>query len=136
MRGLSRRVFQIMTKEQLEFYLNRKNVFGYNTEKNDKVIGWIKVYKLFPISGFFERFIDIAEPETVEKQMKIKREPYCVNIAQVTRESFDSDRYPSDEDYLLNVSYFFSTLDDVEKFLQELGYNLSEIKWKVDFDSL
>ncbi|MBN9380023.1 MAG: hypothetical protein J0H74_04630 [Chitinophagaceae bacterium] len=125
-----------MTKEQLEFYLNRKNVFGYNTEKNDKVVGWIKLSKLFPISGFFERFQDIADPKTVEEQMKIQREPYCVNIGQVTREAFDSDKYPGNDDYLLNVNYFFSNLDDVEKFIQDLGYDLSEIKWKVDFDFL
>jgi len=125
-----------MTKEQLEYYLNRKNVFGYNTENNDKVVGWIMLSKLSPISGFFERFKDIADPKKVEEQMKIKREPYCVNIGQVTREVFDSDKYPGNEDYLLNVSYTFGTLDDVEIFLKELGYDISELKWKVDFDFL
>ena len=78
-----------MTKEQLEFHLNRKkSAFGFNTENNDKIVGWIKLSKRFPISGFFERFVKIASPETVQEQIKIKQEPYQVNIAQVKREVY------------------------------------------------
>src|ERR1700761_4296129 len=106
-----------MTKEQLEFYLNRKNIFGYNTENDDKTVGWIKVHKRFPIQGFFERHEEIASAKKFEEQMKIKREPYRVNIAQVTREIFDSDGDVDNEDYLLNETYSFSALDDVEIFL-------------------
>jgi len=61
------------------------------------------------------------------------REPYHVNIAQVTREIFDNDKDMGNEDYLLNETYSFSTLDDVENFLKELGYNLATIKWGADF---
>ena len=68
--------------------------------------------------------------------MKIKREPYRVNIAQVTREVFESDKFAGNEDYLLNATYSFGSLDDVEKFLMDLGYNLSNIKWGADVDFL
>jgi hypothetical protein len=68
--------------------------------------------------------------------MKIKREPYRVNVAQVTREVFDGDKFPGNEDYLLNVTYPFGSLDDVEKFLKDLGYDLADIKWRADFDFL
>jgi hypothetical protein len=126
-----------MTKERLEFYLNRqKSVFGFNTENDDKIVGWIQLFKRFPTEGFFEKFAKIASPETLEEQMKIKREPYRVNIAQVTREVFDGDKFPGNEDYLLNVTYSFSTLDDVERFIKELGYDLANIKWGADFDFL
>ena len=127
-----------MTKERLEFYLNRKkSVFGFNTENDDKIVGWVKLFKRPPMSGLsFARFKEIAEPKMVEEQMKIKSEPYRVNIAQVTREIFDGDKFPDNEDYLLNVTYSFSTLDDVERFLKELGYDLADIKWGADFDFL
>lgn len=125
-----------MTKERIEFYLNRNNTFGFNTENDDKIVGWIKLSKLFPIQGFFEKFAHMADPETLEKQMKIEREPYCVIISQVTREVFDSDKYPSNEDYLLNTNYRFATLDDVEYFLKALGYDLANIKWGADIDFL
>ena len=125
-----------MTKYQLEFYLNRENVFGFNTENDDKIVGWIKLFKVFPIHGFFERLVDITDSEIFQKQLKIKNEPYRVNIAQMSREIFDGDRFPGNENYLLNVTYFFSTLNDVEVFLKELGYDLSNLKWGVDFDFL
>ena len=125
-----------MTKEQLEFYLNRENIFGYNTENDDKTVGWIKVFKIFPTEGFFERHVEIAGPEIFEEQMKIKREPYRVNVAQVTREIFDSDKDTDNEDYLLNETYSFSTLDDVESFLKGLGYDLTNLKWGIDFEFL
>jgi hypothetical protein len=125
-----------MTKEQLEFYLHRKNVFGFNTENDDNIVGWIKLSKRFPINGFFERFTDIAGSEKFQEQMKIKCEPYSVNIAQVTRAVFDGDKFPGNADYLLNATYSFVTLDDVGIFLKDLGYDLASIKWSADFDFL
>lgn len=125
-----------MTKERLEFYLNRKNVFGYNTENDEKIVGWITVYKQFPIEDFFERHAEIAGRKRFEEQMKIKNEPYLVNIGQVTREVFDGDKFPGNEDYLLNTTYSFGSLDDVETFLKELGYDLGNIKWGSDVDFL
>jgi len=125
-----------MTKEQLEFYLNRENIFGYNTENDDKTVGWIKVYKRFPMAIFFERHTEIAGQDIYEEQMKIKSKPYRVNIAQVAREIFDCDRDIDNEDYLMNETYSFVTLDDVEVFLKSLGYDLATIKWAVDFEFL
>lgn len=125
-----------MTKERLEFYLDRKNVFGINTESDEKLVGWIKLTKRFPSEGFFERHAEIAGPDEFEKQMKIKSEPYCVNIGQVTRGVFESDKYAGNEDYLLNETYSFGSLDDVENFLKELGHDLANIKWGTDIDFL
>lgn len=125
-----------MTKDRLEFYLNRKNVFGFNTENDGKIVGWIKLSKRFPIDGFFKKFAEIVGPETLQEQMKIKHEPYRVNIVQVTREIFDGDKFPENQDYLLNETYSFSSLDDVERFLKELGHDLVDLKWGFDFDFL
>jgi hypothetical protein len=125
-----------MDKKRLEFYLNRKNTFGYNTEDNEKIVGWILLRKRIPNTRFFEIVEEVDDPIGYRKQMKIKREPYSVWIAQVTRETFESDRFPSNEDYLLNVSYTFSNLDDVEGFLREMGYDLANIKWGADLSFL
>jgi len=125
-----------MTTEQLEFYLNRHNSFGYNTENNSEIVGWIILKKLFPVPGFFERFEEADDPERYRVQMKVKTEPYVVWIAQVPRAVFESDRYHVNEDYLFNVNYTFRSLDDVRDFLKEMGYDLSEIKWAADVDFL
>jgi hypothetical protein len=125
-----------MTKDQLEFYLNRKNVFGLNTDCNEKIVGWIKLSKLFPIDRFFERHLGVANSGKFQEQMKIKNEPYCINIGQVTRAVFDGDKFPGSEDYLLNETYSFSSLDDAETFLKDLGHELAEMKRGVDFEFL
>lgn len=125
-----------MTNDQLEFYLNRGNSFGVNTENNNDIVGWILLRKRFPISNFFERFDEAFDPELYRKQMKIKHEPYVVRVAQVTKEVFESEEGPDNDDYLLNENYTFSSLEDAGLFLKVLGYNLSELKWSVDFDCL
>jgi hypothetical protein len=124
-----------MDKKRLEFYLNRNNTFGFNTEDNEKIVGWIILSKRLPPARFFEIVEEADDPITYRKQMTIKREPYSVWIAQVTREIFESDKYGGNEDYLINVNYTFSNLDDVEGFLKEMGYDLSEIKWRTDLST-
>jgi hypothetical protein len=125
-----------MTNDQLEFYLDRKNSFGCNTENSNEVVGWVLLRKRFPIANYFERFDEAFDPERYRAQMQIKHEPYVVGITQVTREVFESDKGPDNDDYLLNEHYTFSTLEDAGSFLKGLGYNLSELKWRVEFDSL
>ena len=125
-----------MTIEQLEFYLNRHNSFGYNTENNGDVVGWIMLSKRFPSESFLKRFDESNDPATYRDQMKIKSEPYVVWIAQMSREVFESEKFPGNEDYLLNISYTFKSLDDVNSFLKEMGYDLSELKWATDVDFL
>jgi hypothetical protein len=68
--------------------------------------------------------------------MKIKRNPYWVNITQVTREVFENDIYTGTEDDMLNVTYSFGSLDEVERFLQDLGCDLTDIKRVADVDFL
>ena len=50
-----------MTNERLEFYLYRNNSFGYNTENNSEIVGWITLTKRFPAAGYFERFDEAAD---------------------------------------------------------------------------
>ena len=122
--------------EQLDFYLNRKNSFGFNTENNEDVVGWIILRKKFPNPHFLELIKESEEPEMHKAQMKIKNEPYLVWVAQMKRENFESDKFPGEDDCLLNTSYTFKTLEDVDGFLKEMGYELSAIKWAADVDFL
>jgi hypothetical protein len=63
--------------------------------------------------------------------------PACTKSDKsTTRGVFDGDKFPCNEDYLLNTTYSFSSLDDVESFLKELGYDLANIKWGADFEFL
>jgi hypothetical protein len=125
-----------MTKDQLDFYLSRKNTFGYNTRNDDQRVGWILLSKRFTKPRFFELVSETEDPRGYWMQRRIEAQPYWIRMAEVSRAVFDSDDFPENEDYLLNVSYSFRTLDDVERFLKELGYDLAEIKWRADVDLL
>jgi len=125
-----------MTKEQLEFYLNRNNTFGYNTRNDDQQVGWILLFKRFTKPKFFDLVSEEEDPRGYRLQRRIEQEPYWVRIEEVTRAVFESDRYAQEEDYLMKAYYSFRTLDDVELFLKELGHNLAEIKWGADVDFL
>lgn len=125
-----------MTKELLEFYLNRKNVFGFNTYNEDQKVGWILLSKRFPTPKFFELVSEEENPRGHQRQRRIQQEPYWLMIEEVTRAVFESDRFPTENDYLLKIGYSFRTLDDVESFLKEIGFGLAEIKWGADIDFL
>lgn len=122
-----------MTKEILEFYLNRKNTFGYNTENDENFVGWIKVYKLFPMK---DSTAALGGAPVMRERSEIIKKPYKVNIEKVTRNVFEGDRFPTNGDYIIKESHSFESLDQVEQFLLKIGYNLSDIKWAVDFDFL
>lgn len=123
-----------MNKEQLEFYLNKGIMFGYNTINNESNIGWVLISKQFPTNNFFERFTEYDNPELYKDQLKIKLEPYRVRIAELKREIFDSDRSISNEDYTLNENYSFKTLNEVDIFLRKLDLDLSLIKWSSEIE--
>jgi hypothetical protein len=125
-----------MTKDQLDFYLNRKNTFGYNTRNDAQSVGWILLSKRFAKPRFFELVSEAEDPRGYWMQRRIEAQPYWIWMTEVPRAVFDSDGFPENEDYLQNVSYSFATLNDVERFLKELGYDLAEIKWRTDVDLL
>jgi hypothetical protein len=130
-----------MTNEQLEFNLNKGRSFGYNTESNADLVGWMILSKRFPIPRFFELFETFDKPDmydqhTYQKQVKIRDEPYLIVIEKVTRQVFESDKRLGPEDQLLVESFTFSTLEEVSRFFKERGYELSEIKWTSDLEFL
>ena len=57
-----------MTREQLEFYLNRKNVFGFNTHNDSKKVGWILLHKRFPTPKSFELVNEAEDPLGYRRQ--------------------------------------------------------------------
>ena len=82
-----------MTKNCFRILFKQKKRFGYNTENDNEIVGWIKLYKRFPIEDFLNGIQKLLGPKTFQEQMKIKAEPYRVNIAQVTRKVFESDKF-------------------------------------------
>jgi hypothetical protein len=102
-----------VTHQRLEFYLER-----------------------FPAAKFFELVDESEDPLGYRLQRRIEQAPYWIAMEEVTRVVFECDRLPTEDDYLLKANYSFATLADVDHFLTELGFSLSEINWGADVDFL
>jgi hypothetical protein len=118
-----------MDKEQLLKYLDNKKTFGFNVLCKENNIAWVILSKRFPVERFFERFQEIDNPELFAEQMKIKDQPYNVWVAEMKKDTYNSDQAPASEDYLINENYNFRTLGEVESFLATLNLDLANIKW-------
>ena len=53
-------------------------------------------------------------------------------VVELKREAYESERYETNEVYLLNETYFFSNLDEVEEFVLSYGHTLENIKWPIE----
>ena len=125
-----------MEKERLEFYLNRGTEFGYNTKNGVDTIAWVLLSKRFPINKFFELNTRDDNEVLFDEQVKIKKHPYNVWVAEITRDAFESEKYPQNEDYLVSETYCFTNLEEVETFLFSLDLKMSEIKWSSEVEFL
>ena len=125
-----------MKPEELEKKLNMGEMFGFIKETNDpNYLGWILLRKrLVPPS-----LPDPREKEKYlrwEKQMETwKKEPYDLSILELRREVHESGEYESTEDYRLREHYYFSTLEETERKIKELGFNISGIKSSREIDA-
>jgi hypothetical protein len=123
-----------MEKDILEFNLNKGMVFGLeHPNANDKV-GWIILKKTKVANNFFNKFSFNTEIDKniINEQEQNRSSPYIVIIQEVSKDIFAKGEIRSNGDYLLNESYRFKSIDDVEIFLNSLSYDLLNIKWLSD----
>jgi hypothetical protein len=55
-----------------------------------------------------------------------------VELTELLREVYESERYETNEDYRLNEGYRFVSLDEVEEFVGTFGHTLKDIKWGIE----
>lgn len=124
----------MLTKEQVEFYLNRGDNLGFTIEpKNKNCIGWLDIEKL----QFNERFYNLMMEESstyeyAKRELNKKDNPYIMAIRELPKEIYEDKSFESNADFELDESYRFSTLDEVEEFLKTYNLKLEEIKWMAD----
>lgn len=126
-----------MRKEDLERNLSKGNSFGFVKEvKDTNFIGWIKLFKRSIPKKFFETHNEQNDPDLFHWYLKKAKFPYVVHICEVSKYLFEIGKSLYKEDYKLNESFEFSTLDEAEIFLNEKGYLLENIKWIIDIPTL
>ena len=99
---------------------------------SDGVLGWILLSKAKPHDRYLALLEEGEDPEFVAKQERYRRTPYHVSVQEQKREAYESERYETGEDYLINETYFFSNLDEAEEFVLSYGHTLENIKWPIE----
>ena len=125
-----------MTREDLERYLERGESLGFKKETGaDDYLGWILLSKRQPDDRYLILLAPGEEPEFVKQQELIRQKPYQILVQELRKDVHESDRYETNEDYRINESLYFASLDEVEAFVQNYGYTLKEIQWRADLDA-
>ena len=127
-----------MKIKQLEYYLERGNVFGFVKDTTDiNVVGWFLLKKLKHMPRYKEILDPICDLEIFQEQENLEKTPYYIEVCELGKSFFElDDSWPEEEDYIMNEYYRFSTLEDVEHFFRENGKSIQEIKWGADFLSM
>jgi hypothetical protein len=125
-----------MKRQDLERFLEKDNELGFVNETEDpRFLGWILLQKRKPHERYLSLLAEGEEPEFVAEQETLRRFPYQVHVIELDRQVFESGRYETEEDYRINEIHRFSSLDEVEGFVQKLGHSLEDIKWRIDIDA-
>lgn len=122
-----------MKLEELETHLNRGYTLGFvkQTECAD-FLGWILLSKQVPHKRYLEVLDYGEEIEFVAEQEKLRTSPYCVRVIELSRTAYESEDYETEDDYRINDSHRFSSLNEIDDFLQEFGLKLENIKWPIE----
>jgi hypothetical protein len=127
-----------MNKTELEKKLERGEQWGFRMKLNTpECLGWILISKQKPYAAYPRDAFTHEElyQHHVKGAARVKETPYHVLIIEILREAHESEKYEDEEDYRRRDNYYFSTLDDVEKLVEELGYKLEDIKWRAELDA-
>jgi hypothetical protein len=126
-----------MDRKDLERNLDLGTHFGFDKETDSTDYrGWILINKRKPNERYLALLEPGEEPEFVAEQEVILRKPYRVRVIELNRRVHESDDYETSNDYRLNESYDFSTLDDVNAFiLTKFGLDLENVRWMSELDA-
>ncbi|MEH2173845.1 hypothetical protein [Nostoc sp.] len=128
-----------MDKIELDKKLNHGEQWGYKKETdNDEYLGWILINKLPKLTfipkreDYLEEYLYLIKIREAEKRQKT---PYHVLIKELRRDVHESGEYETGEDIRQKDNYYFSYIDELEKFIEELGYSFENIKHRSEIDA-
>ena len=128
-----------MNKIELDKKLNNGEQWGFIKETDsDEYLGWILINKLQKLTfqpkreDYSEEYLYLRVLREAEKREKI---PYHVLIKELRRDVHESEEYETGDDIRLKENYYFSCIDEVEKFIEKLGYSFDFIKHRSEIDA-
>ncbi|MDY6781851.1 MAG: hypothetical protein SW833_04740 [Cyanobacteriota bacterium] len=126
-----------MNIEDLEKKLDRGEEWGFRkVVDNSDYLGWVLLAKRKPPIVFPKETYETEETyiSLREWSEKLKRTPYHILVLELKREVHESGDYEDNDDYRQRESYYLSTLQEVEEFIENLGYSLQNIQFSGDID--
>jgi hypothetical protein len=122
-----------MKKEHAVEFINRGKLLGAQLDAGDDYIGWFTVTKLFVNQRLLDLHANDPDSPVYKAEKLTLEKPYWIHVQELRSEVYESDIYPTNEDYRRNDNYRFYNLYEVEGFLQLLGKDFTDLKWPVDY---
>ncbi|MBD2446070.1 hypothetical protein H6G76_02640 [Nostoc sp. FACHB-152] len=128
-----------MDKVELKKKLSNGEQWGFIKETDDReYLGWILINKLQKLS-FTPQREDYLDEDLyqikVREAEKREKTPYHVIIKELRRDVHEIGKYETGDDIRQKDNYYFSCIDEVEKFINELGYSFDNIKHRSEIDA-
>jgi hypothetical protein len=125
-----------MTRLDLERFLDQGHELGFVKHTDSpNFLGWILLRKRTANQRLLSLVDPIEDHALLAKEQMLVVRPYQVQVIELAGDVFESDRYETEGDFRMNEVHYFSSLDDVEKFVRSFGYSLESIKWRPEINA-
>jgi hypothetical protein len=127
-----------MDKFELDRKLNNGEQWGF-VKETDSVdyLGWILINKR-PKMRFEPQKSDYDD-ETyllyLDKYQQREKTPYHLLVYELRRDVHERGDYETGDDVRQKDNYYFSSVDQLETFVRELGYSFENIKHRSEIDA-
>jgi hypothetical protein len=128
-----------MDRIKLDYKLHHGEQWGFIRETNsEEYLGWILVHKLPPMI-FPPQENDYLDRESylfqIDRYNQRKNTPYHVLIYELRKDVHERGGYETGDDVRLNENHYFSSIDELEIFVNSIGYSFEDIKHRSEIDA-
>ena len=119
--------------------LDNGEQWGFVKETDsEEYLGWILINKMLPmrLAPQKESYENEESYSLVMKRYNQSlNQPYHILIYELKRDVHQRGDYETGDDVRLNENHYFASIEELEKFINELGYNFENIKHRLEIDA-
>jgi hypothetical protein len=128
-----------MKTSEIKKKLDNGEQWGFIKETDsEEYLGWVLINKMLPMR-LVPRKEDYEDEESYSLVMKrynqSLNQPYHVLIYELKRDVHERGGYETGDDVRLNDNYYFTSIEKLENFINELGYGFENIKHRLEIDA-
>ncbi|OQP53624.1 hypothetical protein [Niastella populi] len=122
-----------MKKEHAIQFINKGKLLGAQLDSGPDYIGWLSVTKQTANQRLLDLYVNDPHSPEFRKEKLIWEKPYCIHVQELRRDVYESDIWPTNEDYRRNDIYRLYNLYEVEEVLHRFGKEFNDLKWPCDY---